>query len=69
MTFGAASTAQLNATWDVADLMAMVVEVCVQETGNLRSDWEIKVSIPTDSPSDVEQFRWRKEKWESIRPE
>eukprot|EP00975_Prorocentrum_lima_P039734 8348763-Prorocentrum_lima.AAC.1 len=69
MTFGAASTTQLNATWDVVDLMAMVVEVCVQETGNPGTDWDIKVYIPPDSPSPEEQFSWFKEKWESVRPD
>eukprot|EP00975_Prorocentrum_lima_P034373 7227166-Prorocentrum_lima.AAC.1 len=39
MTFGAASTTQLNVTWDVVDLVGLVVEVCFQETGNPETDW------------------------------
>eukprot|EP00975_Prorocentrum_lima_P053851 11299597-Prorocentrum_lima.AAC.1 len=42
MTFAAPSTTQMNASWDVVDLVAMVVDVCIQETGNDKSDWDIK---------------------------
>eukprot|EP00975_Prorocentrum_lima_P068705 12922136-Prorocentrum_lima.AAC.1 len=61
MTFGAASTTQLDASWDVVDLVAMVVEVCIQETGNQELEWEIKMSIPSDSPSADDQFKWVKD--------
>eukprot|EP00975_Prorocentrum_lima_P042744 8976755-Prorocentrum_lima.AAC.1 len=46
VTFGAASTTQLNASWDVIDLMAMIVEVCVVETGVPGQDWCLKLHIP-----------------------
>eukprot|EP00975_Prorocentrum_lima_P039077 8211510-Prorocentrum_lima.AAC.1 len=47
---------RLNTTWDVVDLVGLVMEVCIQETGKPESDWEIKLSIPRTSPSHDEQF-------------
>eukprot|EP00975_Prorocentrum_lima_P068731 12922254-Prorocentrum_lima.AAC.1 len=67
MTFGSPSTTQLNASWDVVDLVAMVVEVFIQETGN-EKDRDIKISIPSDSLDADDQFQWFKNKWEAIRP-
>eukprot|EP00975_Prorocentrum_lima_P015671 3322752-Prorocentrum_lima.AAC.1 len=48
VTFGKASTTHLNTTWDVIDLVAMVVEVCVLETGDSGGDWRLKLHIPLD---------------------
>eukprot|EP00975_Prorocentrum_lima_P000940 198798-Prorocentrum_lima.AAC.1 len=46
----------------------MVVEVCIQETGNEESDLKIKRSIPSDSPDADGQYQCFKNKWEAIRP-
>eukprot|EP00975_Prorocentrum_lima_P055726 11682274-Prorocentrum_lima.AAC.1 len=67
MTFGTASTTQLNASWDVVDLVAMVVEVCVQETGHEEFDWHVKLSIPQGTRNPEVQFQEFKARWKNLR--
>eukprot|EP00975_Prorocentrum_lima_P045892 9599720-Prorocentrum_lima.AAC.1 len=64
----APSTTQTNSTWDVVDLVGLVVEVCIQETGDPGTDWVIELSIPKTSPSHDKQFEWFKSKSELFRP-
>eukprot|EP00975_Prorocentrum_lima_P044592 9343284-Prorocentrum_lima.AAC.1 len=68
MTFGTASTTQLNASWNVVNLVGMVVEMCVQETGQKEFDWRVKLSIPRDSPNPEVQFQEFETLWKEIRP-
>eukprot|EP00975_Prorocentrum_lima_P008242 1761341-Prorocentrum_lima.AAC.1 len=51
--------------------MAMVVEVCVMETGDSGHDWRLKLHIPMGLTQEVveEQMHLFRAKWEVVRPD
>eukprot|EP00975_Prorocentrum_lima_P047990 10035211-Prorocentrum_lima.AAC.1 len=55
-------------SWNVVDLVSMVVEFCVQGTANYEEDWEIQVSVPRTLPTHEEEYTWFNDKWEEKRP-
>eukprot|EP00975_Prorocentrum_lima_P047894 10016130-Prorocentrum_lima.AAC.1 len=61
----------MNTTSDDIDLMAMVVEVCVMETGVSGSDWRLKLHAPMQLTPEVveEQVHLFRDKWDVIRPD
>eukprot|EP00975_Prorocentrum_lima_P011674 2484226-Prorocentrum_lima.AAC.1 len=61
----------MNTTWDVIDLVAMVVEVCIMETGHSVHDWRLKLHIPMQLGGNFvpEQVRMFTEKWEGVGPD
>eukprot|EP00975_Prorocentrum_lima_P070175 12930527-Prorocentrum_lima.AAC.1 len=53
VTFGGTSATHMNTIWDVVDLVAIVLDVCVMETRDSGHDWRLKLHIPLQVGEDA----------------
>eukprot|EP00975_Prorocentrum_lima_P064428 12897517-Prorocentrum_lima.AAC.1 len=60
-----------NTTWDIVDLMVVIVEIFIVETDGPGQDWRVELHIPisiqqTEAGQQVKSFKY---KWVGIRSE
>eukprot|EP00975_Prorocentrum_lima_P060935 12779144-Prorocentrum_lima.AAC.1 len=61
----------MNTTWDVVDLIYMVLDTSVVEPGNHGHDWRINLHFPMEMGEafvDEQEFNF-KDKWDVTRPD
>eukprot|EP00975_Prorocentrum_lima_P004024 874925-Prorocentrum_lima.AAC.1 len=58
-----------NTTWDVVDLVSVILEIRIVETDDAEEIWRTTLHINGMAPADVEQQAQAfKEKWTTLRP-
>eukprot|EP00975_Prorocentrum_lima_P018462 3887414-Prorocentrum_lima.AAC.1 len=61
----------MNTSWDVIDLIHMVVDTYIMETGDDGPVWQVKLHYPHEMGHNIVANQTRKfsDKWEKLRPD
>eukprot|EP00975_Prorocentrum_lima_P004002 870889-Prorocentrum_lima.AAC.1 len=61
----------MNTVWDVIDLIHMVVDTCIMETGDDGPAWQVKLHFPQEMDRNkvTNQTQQFTDKWEKLRPD